>query len=392
MTEKRDGQIKGHTCADGSTQRAYTNRDKPASPTVFTELILITGVIDVKEKHDDMMADIPNAFVQTEIGEKPTREKIFMKICGPLVDILLEIDHDLYGPYVVYDHGEKLVYVIMLKALYGMILSSMLYYQKIRKDLESIGYKMNPYEPCVANKIIKGSQHTVASFVDDLKTSHKLKEVNDEFLVWLEATNRKIADVKGIRGTRHDYRAMSLDFSESGVMKVDMVEYVTDMVKDFPDNLPKKKVMCPWTDKMFRINENSKPLDEKCKEIFHTFTIKGMFVCKHARQDIQLGICFLATQVWEPTEQDWAKLVRLMAYLHDTKSLMLCLIADEFGNVYWWVDASPAVYPDYKSHTGAVMSMGKGAVSSLSTKQKVNTCSSTEAEFVETTQHGPFVE
>ena len=53
-----------------------------------------------------------------------------MKIRGPLVDILLEVDHNLYAPYVVYDHGEKLVYTIMLKALYGMILSSMLYYKK----------------------------------------------------------------------------------------------------------------------------------------------------------------------------------------------------------------------------------------------------------------------
>ena len=74
MTEKRDGQIKGCTCADGSTQHAYTNRNKAASPTLFTESILITGVIDAKEKHDVMMADTTNAFVQTEIGEKPIRE------------------------------------------------------------------------------------------------------------------------------------------------------------------------------------------------------------------------------------------------------------------------------------------------------------------------------
>ena len=65
---------------------------------MFTELILITGVIGAKEKHDVMTADIPNAFVQTEIGEKPIGEQIFMKIHGPLVDILLEIDHDLYAP------------------------------------------------------------------------------------------------------------------------------------------------------------------------------------------------------------------------------------------------------------------------------------------------------
>ena len=35
-----------------------------------------------------------------------------------------------------------------------------------------------------------------------------------------------------------------------------------------------------------------------------------------------------------------------------------------------------------KSHTGAVMNMGSGAVISLSNKQKVNACSSIEAELV----------
>ena len=102
---------------------------------------------------------------------------------------------------------------------------------------------MNPYEPCVVNKISIGSQHTVAWFVVDLKTSHKLKEVSDEFLEWLKATYGKIADIGGIHGTHHDSLAMNLDFSESGVMKVGMVDYVTDMLKDFPDNLPKKKVI-----------------------------------------------------------------------------------------------------------------------------------------------------
>jgi hypothetical protein len=47
-----------------------------------------------------------------------------------------------------------------------------------------------------------------------------------------------------------------------------------------------------------------------------------------------------------------------------------------------WVDASFAVHPDMKSHTGATMSMGKGSVYSSSTRQKLNTKSSTEAELV----------
>ena len=44
----------------------------------------------------------------------------------------------------------------MMKALYGMMIASVLYYKKFRKDIESIGYVVNPYDICVANKTIKG--------------------------------------------------------------------------------------------------------------------------------------------------------------------------------------------------------------------------------------------
>jgi len=47
-----------------------------------------------------------------------------------------------------------------------------------------------------------------------------------------------------------------------------------------------------------------------------------------------------------------------------------------------WVDAAFAVHNDMRSHTGATMSLGKGSVYSTSTKQKINTKSSTEAELV----------
>jgi hypothetical protein len=58
----------------------------------------------------------------------------------------------------------------------------------------------------------------------------------------------------------------------------------------------------------------------------------------------------------------------------------LALEADNMHIVKWWVDASFAVHPDMKSHTGGVMSLRKGAVYGSSTWQKLNTRSSTEAE------------
>ena len=48
----------------------------------------------------------------------------------------------------------------------------------------------------------------------------------------------------------------------------------------------------------------------------------------------------------------------------------------------WWVDASHAGHPDMRSHTGAMMTLGKGAAYATSARQKINGKSSTEAELI----------
>jgi hypothetical protein len=76
------------------------------------------------------------------------------------------------------------------------------------------------------------------------------------------------------------------------------------------------------------------------------------------------------------------KLRRLIQFLKATKEEVLTLKADNSHVIKWHVDAAFAVHDDFKSSTGALMSMGSGAITAGSTKQKVNTRSSTEAELV----------
>ena len=67
------------------------------------------------------------------------------------------------------------------------------------------------------------------------------------------------------------------------------------------------------------------------------------------------------------------------------KSLLkdvLVLCADDLSVVKWYVDASFAVHPDFKSHTGVAMTYGAGVPITVSCKQKLNTHSSTKAELV----------
>ena len=264
-----------------------------------------------------------------------------------------------------------------------MMQSSLLYYKKFRKDIESIGFKINPYDPCVANRIVNETQHTVCWHVDDLKSSHIDSQVNDKFLKWLEDTyaSDKIGKVKAVRGTRHDYLAMILDFSTPGMLKVDMTRYVKSMIDDFPEKLS-GNTKTPWNEKLFQVNTMAKKLGNESTKIFHTFVMKGMFLCKRGRQDIQPAVAFLATRVTEPNEGDWQKLVKMMNFLKATKDDIAVMSADDSTTIIWHVDASFAVHKDFRSHTGATMSLGLGTICSISTKQKINTRSSTEAELV----------
>ena len=114
---------------------------------------------------------------------------------------------------------------------------------------------------------------------------------------------------------------------------------------------------------------------------------KSLFLCKRTRPDLQPTVPFLCTRVKEPDVDDWKKLLRMMKYLVETKELELTLEADGDEDeplvlLKCFADAAFAVHNDMKSHTGAVLTVGKGAVNTLSAKQKLNTRSSTEAELV----------
>jgi hypothetical protein len=116
--------------------------------------------------------------------------------------------------------------------------------------------------------------------------------------------------------------------------------------------------------------------------MFHHNTAKLLFLAKRARPDIQLAVAFLCTRVQHPDIDDYKKLGRLMKYLEATIGLPLTLGMDKTGRIRWYIDAAFAVHNDMKSHTGAVMTMGTGAAKSQSNKQKLNTKSSMESEFV----------
>jgi hypothetical protein len=71
-----------------------------------------------------------------------------------------------------------------------------------------------------------------------------------------------------------------------------------------------------------------------------------------------------------------------MKYLRGTCTLPLILSANGTGILKWWVDAAFAVHLNKQRHSGGGLSLGRGFPIVSSTKQKLNTRSSTESIIV----------
>ena len=377
LTKKRCGRIKGRGCADGRKQRAYTSKEDASSPTVAIESLMLSCVIDAKEKRDVATVDLPGAFMQADMDDL-----VHMRLEGKMAELLVRCDPKLYRKYVRIEGGKTVLYVELRKALYGTLKAALLFWQLLTSTLEKWGFESNPYDACVMNKIINGKQCTILWHVDDMKISHVDPDVVTKMIDLLEKEFGKEAPLTKTRGKVHQYLGMTIDFSVPGKVRFSMIDYVKNMLDALPDDMQTGETPTPASLHLFEVNEDAEKLDDPTSEMFHHNTAKLLFLCKRARPDVQTAVSFLCTRVKAPDVDDYKKLRRVMTYLRATWTMPLTLEADSTNVIKWWADASYAVHPDMRSHTGGAMTMGSGVIYGTSHKQKLNTKSSTEAELI----------
>ena len=121
LEEKRNKDIKGRIVGGGNKQRSYVSKQEASSPTSHTESVFCTVGIEAEEERDVAITDISNAFVQTDLAINGKPVFVLMAIRGTLADMLVKIAPEVYGPYLTKDKkGNSLLYVKLLKALYGL--------------------------------------------------------------------------------------------------------------------------------------------------------------------------------------------------------------------------------------------------------------------------------
>ena len=125
LKEKRCGRVKARRCADGRKQRLYKTKAETSSPTISIEALLLSCLIDAMEERDVATCDLPGAFMQADIDEE-----LFVKFDGELVDLLIKVDPS-FAQFVTQEHGKRVLYTILNKALYGTVQASLLFWKKL---------------------------------------------------------------------------------------------------------------------------------------------------------------------------------------------------------------------------------------------------------------------
>jgi hypothetical protein len=102
--------------------------------------------------------------------------------------------------------------------------AALLFWKLLLSKLELWGFEINPYDWCVADKIINGKQCTILWHVDDLKFSHIDPEVNTGVIEMIDNEFGNEGPLTITRGRIHDYLGMTINYSEQGKVEIKMID------------------------------------------------------------------------------------------------------------------------------------------------------------------------
>ena len=147
--------------------------------------------------------------------------------------------------------------------------------QYIQKLFGRHEIKINPYDPCVANKCINEKQCTVCWYVDDAKISHEDKGVVDQVILSIE---EKFGKMTVTRGKKHSFVGMDIEFKINGTVALSMDEYIKECI-DIYGNKIKKSASSPAKGNLFDEDEGdeAKIHNEDLAEKFHHTTAKLLY-------------------------------------------------------------------------------------------------------------------
>jgi len=232
---------------------------------VSQEAMMLSCAIDAKEDRYGIVMDIPGAFLHADM-----EDKVHMLQERTIAELIIKLEPSLYRKNIWHNQkGKPMLYIQLKKVLYGTLQAALLFWKLLSNTLQEWGFKINEYDQCVANKIIKGKQCTIIWHVEDLKISHVDKRVVEDVLKQLMTKFGQDAPLTTCRGKILDYLGMKMNYCRKGKVTLLMENYINQIVEEAPYDMEGIEKM-PATCHLFNMNDGAEKLSEEKHSYFIT--------------------------------------------------------------------------------------------------------------------------
>ena len=101
---------------DGRGRRSKYEKSDTSSPALTVENFIVTLAVDAAEGRDVSVCDVAGAFLKAE---------------GPAIDAIVRANESDYKAFITYENGTRVLYLQLLKAMYGTLTAALLWYRML---------------------------------------------------------------------------------------------------------------------------------------------------------------------------------------------------------------------------------------------------------------------
>jgi hypothetical protein len=351
--------FKARLVAQGYTQKEGIDYEETFSPVAMLKSIRILLSIAAHLDYEIWQMDVKTAFLNGSL-----EENIYMK-----------------QPEGFIAKGQEHLVCKLKKSIYGLKQASRSWNIRFDEVIQSYGFVQSPDESCVYKKSDGNVVAFLVLYVDDILLIGNNKKVLSNIRVWLS----KQFDMKDLGEAGHILGIRIIRDRQKRMLCLSQATYVDTVLARFSMQNSKKgfvpfrhgihlsKEMCPQT---------QSEIDEMKGVPYASAVGSLMYAMLCTRPDICYAVGMVSRYQSNPGQGHWTAVKNILKYLKRTRDYMLVYHSDSLVPLGYTDSDFQADKDQSKSTSGYVFTLGGGAISWRSIKQKCIADSTMEAEYV----------
>ena len=263
------------------------------------------------------------------------------------------------------------------KALYGLKQASREWNVKLIKFLKECGFKQLQSENC----ILYSSTLIVAVYVDDMPVLGRDRQEIEKFKSMV-SKKFKVKDL----GILKKIVGINIEYLRDGSMLIHQKNYIDKIVSKF--NLNECRPIDIPIEPNHKLSLNLEDENDDLRKFISVKVYQQAIGCliylmTCTRPDISYSVGILARFMQQPREMHWRYVLRLIKYIKTTREYVLVYQKSNHLKLVGFTDSDYAGdVEERKSTSGYVFKIGECIISWNSSRQKIVSLSSTEAEYI----------